>query len=248
MLGKKMRGVFATGSLGWLVAALALSCGGNVTSSNDASERDASTAGGSSSDGSTDSQQSLAQVFAFVAIGGYYDPNHNAQNTCGSYSSLIDVFEIGTTNSNCDPKTGVCSAAFPVRALNGSSQSAGATVNVTCSVRAGFDVNLQASLGAMGSVQITGHVDASSGGKGLTGEITFSGQDYQSNNCNVTYAYMGQAVPVHPPIAPGRIWAHVSCPQMGDPTGVRHKTLMDGSQVPDSCDGEADFVFENCTQ
>ena len=50
-----MRGVFATGSLGWLVAALALSCGGNVTSSNDASERDASTAGGSSSDGSTDS-------------------------------------------------------------------------------------------------------------------------------------------------------------------------------------------------
>jgi hypothetical protein len=315
-----MRGVFATGSLGCLVAALAFSCGGatsggsasrlteagtaeldanaaldSVSSnppppadgqtsttqastasdgqsssthdssildgqiaspgaldtgvSNDASTSDANAPGGSSFDGSGDGPQSVAQVFASVAIGAYYDPNHNMQNACQGFQSLDTVFEIGVATGVCDPATDVCNSAGPVRVQDGSMQSGAQVVNVNCSVKGSYDVNLQVSLGATGDLSISGHVDANSGGQGLSADINYEGSDYASNGgCSVVYTFMGQPVPEQPRVAPGRIWAHLSCPQMGDPTGVRHKMLMDGSLVPDTCDGEADFLFENCTQ
>ena len=188
------------------------------------------------------------QAFASVSLGAYYDPNHNMQNTCNSFKSITEVFSIGTATGNCDPKTGVCNGTGPVRVKDGDSQSGGATVNVKCSVTGGFDINLQASLGARGALQIFGHVDGNSGGTGVSADITYEGSDYQANaNCTVKYTYGSDSVPENPPVAHGRIWAHLSCPQMGDPSGVRQVILMDMSQVPEICDGEVDFIFENCS-
>ena len=134
----------------------------------------------------------------------------------------------------------------PVRVRNGDSQG-GSTVNVRCSVTGGYDVDLEASLGSTGTLQIVGHVDATAGGQGLSAAIHYV-ESYSGSNCTVTFMYGGQAVPVSPPIAPGRIWAHLSCPQMGDPDGVRHVVLMDMTLVPEVCDAEVDFIFENCSQ
>jgi hypothetical protein len=115
-------------------------------------------------------------------------------------------------------------------------------------VTGGCDINLQASLGSRGSLQIFGHVDGTSGGQGVSADISYSGTEYQAHgNCSVTFTYLSMPVPENPPIAPGRIWAHLSCPQMGDPSGVRRVILVDMSQVPEICDGEVDFIFENCT-
>jgi hypothetical protein len=63
----------------------------------------------------------------------------------------------------------------------------------------------------------------------------------------VAFLYGGDPVPQMPPIASGRIWAHLSCQQMVDPQGLRHIILMDGTQVPEVCDAEVDFIFENCS-
>jgi hypothetical protein len=192
--------------------------------------------------------QGTPQVFASVSLGAYYDPNHNMANTCNSFKSISEVFSIGTATGTCDPKTGLCGNTGPVRVKDGDTQGGGATVNVKCSVTGGFDINLQASLGSRGSLQIFGHVDGTAGGQGVSADIAYAGSDYSANgNCSVAYMYASMPVPQNPPIAPGRIWAHLSCPQMGDPSGVRQVGLMDGMQVPEICDGEVDFIFENCS-
>jgi hypothetical protein len=188
------------------------------------------------------------QAFASVNLGAYYDMvNHNGANTCKSYMSLREVFAIGTATGNCDPKTGVCNGTGPVRVKDGESQNGGAPVNIRCTVNGNYDVNLEASLGNTGTLSIVGHVDATAGGKGLSADIGYQSTHYSGNDCTVTFMYGGMDVPQHPPVASGRIWAHLSCPQMGDPDGVRHVVLMDMSLVPEVCDGEVDFIFENCS-
>jgi hypothetical protein len=193
--------------------------------------------------------QATPQVFASVSLGAYYDPNQNMQNTCKSYMSLREVFSIGTSVGTCDPTSGTCGGNSIMRVKDGDSQAGGATVNVKCSVSGGYDINLQASVGATGTLSVFGHVDGMSGGQGLSGDITYVGSEYQANNnCTVTYMYAGSPVPQRPPIAPGRIWAHLSCPQMGDPNRIRNVTLMNSTTpVPEVCDGEVDFIFENCS-
>jgi hypothetical protein len=87
-------------------------------------------------------------------------------------------------------------------------------------------------------------VDATSGGQGVSADISYQGSDYQANNsCTVTFMYARQPVPQNPPIGPGRIWAHLSCPQMGDPAGVRNVKLMDMSLVPEVCDRRGRLHF-----
>lgn len=65
--------------------------------------------------------------------------------------------------------------------------------------------------------------------------------------CTITYVYdpggsvggVGgdKAVPDNPPIAAGRIWGHIKCP---------NTTTM--SMQGAVCDAEADFIFEQCQQ
>ena len=49
-----------------------------------------------------------------------------------------------------------------------------------------------------------------------------------------------------PPIAAGRIWSHLSCPQMASTSGK--SKVINGKAVTEACDIEADFLFENCGQ
>jgi hypothetical protein len=190
----------------------------------------------------------IPQTFDDVFLGAYYDPNHIMQNTCASFKSLKEVFSIGTATGNCNAQTNVCNGTGPVRVADGASQSGGATVNVKCSVTGSYDLSLNASLGSTGTLQINGHVDGKSGGTMLSGDIAYEGNDYTaSGNCSAAFTYGGDPVPQNPPIASGRVWAHLSCPQMVDPQGLRHIILMDGTQVPEVCDGEVDFIFENCS-
>jgi hypothetical protein len=257
----KMRHMAEGGSLGFLIGLIAANCGGGETSSgrvaslseagsNAPPAPGASSAGDAASPASSDGgQRGVPQAFASVSLGAYYDPNHNGQNTCASYMSLREVFAIGSATGTCNPTTGVCNGTGLTRVRDGDSQSGGTIVNVKCSVTGGYDVALQASLGATGTLGIFGHVDPNAGGQGLSGDITYQGSEYQAtNSCTVTFTYSGAPVPESPPIARGRIWAHLSCPQMGDPNMVRHVTLMDMSLVPEVCDGEVDFIFENCSQ
>jgi hypothetical protein len=196
--------------------------------------------------GSDAGHQPVPQAFVAVSLGGSFDPNHNLQNTCKSYSSTRELFAIGAASGSCNATTGRCVATGPIRVRDGDSQSGAGSVHIRCSVTAGNDVNLEASLGTTGTLQIVGHVDPTSGGQGLSADIGYQGSHYAGSSCAVTFTYGGEPVPQHPEIAPGRIWGHLSCPQMSDPNGIRQVVLMDMSQVPETCDGEADFIFENC--
>ena len=52
-------------------------------------------------------------------------------------------------------------------------------------------------------------------------------------------------------ISPGNIWAHVSCKNAMDTSGSMAGTQMmgpDGGIINSVCDGEADFLFSNCSE
>jgi hypothetical protein len=121
----------------------------------------------------------------------------------------------------------------------------GQTVHVTCSVTpvgSGFDVNLSATLAGPGGGTLTivspagqGAVTAS-GGSGITGDFGSTVQaQYGETDCTIAFTYEGNRVPDMPPIASGRIWAHLSCP-----------AARAASAQGEQCDVEADFLFENC--
>jgi hypothetical protein len=130
---------------------------------------------------------------------------------------------------------------------DGSAQ-AGGTVAITCSVAAGFLVQLEASLGgpAGGTLSVAGTVSPSSGGTAITADLASADGEFTESDCTVLFTYEGQPVPATPPVAPGRIWAHLSCPRMVNQTGVLVQRT-DGTFVPETCDGEVDFLFENCS-
>jgi hypothetical protein len=119
------------------------------------------------------------------------------------------------------------------------------SLTVNCAVHAvgnGFSVNLVATqVGAGGgSMTITSPASqgavTTSGGSPLSASITSTVNHamYSSQNCSLTYAYNGSPITALPAVSPGRIWGHLSCPAATGGTG--------------SCDVEADFLFEKCTQ
>jgi spore coat protein U-like protein len=179
-----------------------------------------------------------SKAFVLASLAASQDPNHN--NLC-NFNSARSVLQIGT-NTGTDP----------TRVSDGATQMGAATVNVTCTVTGSFDVNLTASLGGVqgGSLIISGHVDGASGGQNIHASLTSpssGGTFSQDNNmCTIAFTYGGAPVPQTPPIAPGRIWAHLSCPAMKNGSG-QFVHLMDGTTVPETCDGEVDFIFENCS-
>jgi hypothetical protein len=89
----------------------------------------------------------------------------------------------------------------------------------------------------------------SSGAMGITAtfseSVGGSGQSYSASDCTLTYTYDHNPVPDSSPVAPGRIWAHVSCV---DAMAMSSVLLPDGGTVPQTCDAEADFLFENCAE
>jgi hypothetical protein len=133
---------------------------------------------------------------------------------------------------------------------------AGYTVQVACSVvpsGGGFDVQASAAISGPqgGSLTVTGHVD-SSGGTGLHGGFTGQGgQSYdQETGCTVTYTMKGNPVPPAgggPPVAAGRIWGHIDCPSAQATASSGYASLPDGGSELKTCEGQADFLFANCT-
>jgi hypothetical protein len=146
---------------------------------------------------------------------------------------------------------GVATGNSPTTVADQGNQGGG-QVSASCGVKSNgsnFDIQLNAALSNTGSITIVSSmsmpISPTGGGMGVTG--TFESGTlgrYTSNNCSITYKYNNGNVPVSPPIAGGRIWAHLSCvdSQRGDLSFM----APDGGTTPATCDTEADFLFENC--
>jgi hypothetical protein len=64
---------------------------------------------------------------------------------------------------------------------------------------------------------------------------------FSDSSC--TFTYDDASVPVAgSAVAPGRIWGHIDCPDATDAV----VEAADGSATSRTCDGYADFMFENC--
>jgi|HubBroStandDraft_1064217.scaffolds.fasta_scaffold105135_1 hypothetical protein len=178
---------------------------------------------------------------AFVAA--YVGPASDADARCG-FSSDQAFVQIGSPT-----------VPAPNTVLDGGSQ-AGNPVNVTCKVDAsgdGFDILLTAGVDGFGGGEfsVSGHITAegssegtSDGGTGVFG--FFSNALYGSfsaSSCTIALTYDGSPVPAAGGgIAPGRIWGHIDCPDALD-------TLVetaDGGVTTSTCNGHADFLFEDC--
>jgi hypothetical protein len=150
-------------------------------------------------------------------------------------------------------EVGVAVGMKPDTVQNGGSQ-AGGQVTVDCSVHpdsGGYDIDLSVELVGQGAMHVTSTGSGavtSSGATGITATFSksfgSSGQSYSASDCTLTYKYMRNPVPDSTPVAPGRIWAHVSCL---DAMAMSSVITMDGGTVPQTCDAEADFLFENCS-
>ncbi len=173
-------------------------------------------------------------AFVNLTLGPHVDMAGN--NLC-SNATVTPVLLIGTSTGGAGPH---------IQADG--SQNGNGNVSVSCTVRGSFDVSLTAALGGTigGSMEISGHVTASNGGSNINASFTSNGLSYSETDCTIAFTYNGAPVPTKPPIAGGRIWAHLKCPSMANP--AHQQRLADGSQVSETCDGEADFLFDNCNQ
>jgi hypothetical protein len=172
-------------------------------------------------------------------------------------STVQDTTSGGTCNVNSQTTivdVGAPTSGKPATVQNNGTQLGGGTVTVTCSVVAsngGFDVQLDAEqLGPQGgNLRISspsgqGAVTTTGG----TVSVTFTNQtaagSFSQSDCTVTYTYQGtnlsdpSLLGSNPPVAPGRFWGHISCPTVTN----------SGSSPPAVCDGEADVLFENCSE
>ncbi|HEY6461890.1 MAG TPA: hypothetical protein VIY73_17110, partial [Polyangiaceae bacterium] len=118
--------------------------------------------------------------------------------------------------------------------------------HVACAVHpdaSGFDLSLTAS-GSGSALTVTSTSPVVAGGGGGDDALTVVWQSTQTGpatatNCTLTFTYEGNPVPDSPAIAAGRVWGHVSCPDV--------PLLATGGVTP-SCDGEADILFEQCSE
>jgi hypothetical protein len=154
-------------------------------------------------------------------------------------------------------KVGTPVGTPPMTEKNGTQLPGGAgTVQVTCTVATsgdGFDIALDATVGGEsgGSLVISSPAGrgavTQSGGTGITGAFGSPSGNYSEDDCTLTFTYENGKVPDQPPLAAGRIWGHISCPH-AQQDGMMVKNPADGGSETLQCDGEADFLFQECTQ
>jgi hypothetical protein len=175
-----------------------------------------------------------AFVSATLGVGA-----QSSSSMCGFGSHA--TFVIGTPHMGTEPEE-----------VQDGDSTANGPVSVSCSVTAvgnGFDVNLNATLqgNTGGSLTIVspqgkGAVTAQ-GGTGIQADFTSAtAGTYGQTDCTISYTYLNSPVPNMPVIAAGRIWGHISCPKAQSTSGQQ----MGGG--PAQCDGEADFLFQRCSQ
>jgi hypothetical protein len=159
---------------------------------------------------------------------------------CVGYPSDTTIMQVGEPG---DPN--VVPAVQPTRVTTGAS-----SVLISCSVHPtgsdNFQVTLaisQGNVSGMGSSSLTvsGVVNSSTGGSNVDGNVsTTVGGGYQSKTCSITFNTPGTgASPSGSPVDAGRIWAHLSCDGIEDPS-------IAAGGGPSTCDAEVDFIFENC--
>ena len=195
-------------------------------------QRDSGTA--DAADATVGGPAAMAYVTATVAPGS--DPS-NGTAVC-MFGQQMSFVIIGTPT-----------APLPTTVADGNTQ-AGAPVHVACSVVAsggGFDVKASATVEGLngGTLTLAGHVTLSAGGTDLSATFTNAnnGSFSQTSGCTVTYT--GDPTPQMPAVAPGRIWGHLSCP-FASRSDELAPNPDGGAMIPRTCDGSADFLFENC--
>jgi hypothetical protein len=156
--------------------------------------------------------------------------------------------QCGFTSDQAFVQMGAAVTPVPSTAVDGSSQS-GHPVHVSCKVdpggAGGFDIVLNAGLDGLGggAFSASGHVSAG-GGTGIAGafESAVYGT-FVDTACTITLTYLGNSIsPAGGAIASGRMWGHIDCPSATDSLVV----AADGGVTTSTCDGHADFFFENC--
>jgi hypothetical protein len=180
---------------------------------------------------------------------------------CSKAAPPADAFVNATLGGGetCNMKTGPAvtigtpTGKQPTTVADGN-QQAGFPVDVSCTVTSdgsGFDLRLSATQEGLAGGTLTivtepGKPVSAHGGPGLSGSFSTSTGSFSDSNCTLSFSYAGGSVPINPPISPGQIFGHLSCPNAQN--SDRMQTLMDGATVPTTCDGEADFFFTNCGQ
>jgi hypothetical protein len=129
------------------------------------------------------------------------------------------------------------------------------TVTIECRVdQSGsqFNVQLFAEVDGPsgGSMSATGTVNPSTGQSSVSASFTSPslGSTFaQTSNCTLTFSYNNMSltgIVSGSPIADGRIWGHLSCPN-AQQSGTQEST-DDGGYTERTCDAEVDFLFQNC--
>jgi hypothetical protein len=180
---------------------------------------------------------SSSSAAAAVALQWRVTPGPNGAGTCGASN---DFFSIGYI-----PQSGTIVTASNGGTYNEDGGAGGAPVTVQCTVApvsGGYSVQAFVEYGSLGSLTINGTIMVSGNAApgtqtGITGTfgdgIGLAGAKLTDDNCTVTFtqnANMG--------IAPSRVWGVIDCP---------HATET-GNSATLNCDGNAEFLFENCGQ
>lgn len=171
---------------------------------------------------------------AFVAatLGPAPDKAHNNENQC-LYGNPHSEVSVGTA------------ASKPTTVTDGDSQ-AGEGVTVRCTVSGGSTsyINLTISIAGDttgGTLNAVGNLGSSN----IVGDLVNANDgEFIDQNCTVSFTYRGQMISSN--VSPGQIWAHLSCPNMVS-QGGHSVVFSDNTQAIETCDGEADFLFENCS-
>jgi hypothetical protein len=118
-------------------------------------------------------------------------------------------------------------------------------LSITCEVKPagdGFDIQLDAKQPGPQEIVITGHVNSQSG----TADVQFVSiqfGNYEDSQCTLSY---NNCRTVNGSVSAGQISGCVTCPNAASKTGLEIKTA-DGGSSPATCLGQADFVFQNCS-
>jgi hypothetical protein len=179
----------------------------------------------------------ISDVFALVTL----TASPSAPGMCvgvGPYSLVETVMQVGEPSAvTSQEPTLVATGAIGVR-FSCSVNPEGSSYAISLQVVEAVDVSGTGTA----SLTVSGVVNASTGGTNLTGDVSTSlPGDYHSATCTIGFSTPGAgASPQGPPIALGRIWAHLSCP------AAQNLAITTASGGPSTCDVEADFIFENC--
>jgi hypothetical protein len=175
-----------------------------------------------------------------------------SQGPCKAPDAFVNAEILPASSASCPftstqtwLEVGIPGATKPTTIVDGGQQNF-VTVRVTCSVvpvGTGFDIALsileQDANGYGLTIRSQAGVGAvtSAGASGIEVDWVSAKLSASQSDCTLQFTYGTLPVSSPTPVAAGRIWAHVSCPQAA---------FASDASIPPVCDGEVDFLFENC--